>query len=217
LLYNHAQTFARASPLQFPKLRGRWRLFFLFFVRFFFIWFSRERERDHTQKITSCTWTGEKKAKKSEKVQSAKKKKSDESKRESLVFIFSDEWLTREGSLSTVFFFQEKSLYSLLFSTTSILLNTRKTKTKRKVAHRATKALRFARFLLTLFSFSFFFLRPSKRFLFVNLFNFRIKKERDPLERSKNTNEEEEEKIETSSNLTTRFLFLFFEITSKTH
>jgi len=45
-------------------------------------------------------------------------------------------------------------------------------------------------------------------------FNFRIKKERDPLERSKN---EEEEKIETSSNLTTRFLFLFFEITSKTH
>jgi len=43
-------------------------------------------------------------------------------------------------------------------------------------------------------------------------FNFRIKKERDPLERSKN---EEEEKIETSSNLTTRFLFLFFEITSK--
>jgi len=49
------------------------------------------------------------------------------------------------------------------------------------------------------------------------IFNFRIKKERDPLERSKNTNEEEEEKIETSSNLTTRFLFLFFEITSKTH
>jgi hypothetical protein len=130
------------------------------FVLFVFSYGLVERETIYTNR--------EKKAKKKRKSAKRKKKKSYESKRESLVFIFSDEWLTREGSLSTVFFFQEKSLYSLLFSTTSILLNTRKTKTKRKVAHRATKALRFARFLLTLFSFSFFFLRPSKRFLFVN-------------------------------------------------
>lgn len=85
-----------------------------FFVRFFFIWFSRERERPYTKNIVHVNrW---KKGKKKRK--SAKRKKEKiwrEQTRVTRFYFFGRVAYTRRLSRSTVFFFQEKSLFTLYY------------------------------------------------------------------------------------------------------
>lgn len=160
-----------------------------------------------------------KKGKKKRK--SAKRKKEKiwrEQTRVTRFYFFGRVAYTRRLSLNC-FFFQEKSLFTLYYLVRRVFSWThakqkQKVKARIELSKRCVLHASFNALLLLLV----LLLSPSvEEISLCEYFNFRIKKERDPLERSKNTNEEEEEKIETSSNLTTRFLFLFFEITSKTH